>query len=326
MSPDPRQRPTLSVVSPVHDEGDGVAAFAKQVAAVLDEHGIDFEVLLVDDGSRDDSWQHITDLAAQDPRVHGLRLSRNFGKEAAMIAGLESATGQAVVVMDADLQHPPDLLPQMVAQWRAGADVVEAVKRTRTGQSVLHQVTARGFNRLFSRATGVDLQNASDFRLLSRPAVDALCSLPERVLFFRGTSTWIGFRRTRLEFDVGDVGERTSRWSTRSLLRLALDGLTSFTAAPLHLVTVAAVVFAVFALLLGIQTLVRWAMGDTVPGFTTLLLVLLVQGTFVLMGLGIIGSYLARIHDEVKGRPRYLVAERVHADDAPSPGPHDGTS
>lgn len=315
----------VSLVSPVHDEADGLETFVARVREVLDAVHPRFELVLVDDGSRDASWRTITALAAADPRVRGLRLSRNFGKEAAVVAGLEAARGGAAIVLDSDLQHPPALLPEMLEHWRRGADVVEAVKRNRTGQSLGARIAAATFNRLFSRLTGVDLTGASDFRLLAAGPLRALRSLPERALFFRGTSTWIGFERVQVPFEVdARVGGR-SRWSLRSLIRLATDGITSFTAAPLRLVTAAAGLFAVFALVLGTQTVVRFVRGEAVQGFTTVILLLLIQGTVMLLGLGIIGEYVARIHDEVKARPRYLVAARTDAeepldgDDAGSP-------
>jgi polyisoprenyl-phosphate glycosyltransferase len=303
--------PQLSIVSPVHNEGASLPAFLAAVHVALADLHLEYEVVLVDDGSRDDSWDRIRAAAAEDPRIRGLSLSRNFGKEAAMRAGLEDACGEAIVMIDADLQHPPDVITAMVAAWREGAEVVEAVKRNRPDQSLPSRSASRLFNWGFSRLTAVELSDATDFRLLARPAVDALLSMPERSSFFRGTSTWIGFQRERVEFDVAPRGAGETRWSVRSLTRMAIDAITSFTPAPLRLVTAAGIVFALFALILGVQTIWRWAAGDAIQGFTTVILILLVQGTFVLVGLGIIGEYLARVHDEVKGRPRFLIARRT---------------
>jgi glycosyltransferase involved in cell wall biosynthesis len=313
----------VSLVSPVHEEAEGLARFVARIREVLDEIHPTYELVLVDDGSRDASWAAITAEAAADRRVRGIRLSRNFGKEAAVIAGLETARGEAAIVLDSDLQHPPALLPEMLQRWREGAEVVEAVKRTRTGQSLPARAAAATFNRMFSRMTGVDLTGASDYRLLASAPLEALRSLPERALFFRGTSTWIGFDRAQVPFEVDARVAGRSRWSLRSLVGLATDGITSFTAAPLRLVTAAAGLFAVFAVVLGTQTLVRFLRGGAVQGFTTVILLLLVQGTVMLLGLGIIGEYVARIHDEVKGRPRYLVADRT-ADGGHPGGGEDG--
>jgi glycosyltransferase involved in cell wall biosynthesis len=299
----------ISVVAPVYNEGAGVDRFVRRMAEVLDGH--DYELILVDDGSADDSWSRVAAHAGADPRVRGLRLSRNFGKEAALLAGLEHADGDATIVIDADLQHPPAVIPEMIRRWRAGAQVVEAVKRNRTGQSLSSRLGARVFNRAFTRLTQVDLVDATDFRLLARPALDALLRMPEHSSFFRGTSSWIGFTRETVEIDIDHREGGASRWTARSLFRLAVNGLTSFTSAPLHLVTLGGLTFAAFSVVLGVQTLVRWMQGHSVAGFPTVILLLLITGTFVLLGLGVIGEYLARIHEEVRGRPRYLVQERT---------------
>ncbi|WP_430783947.1 glycosyltransferase family 2 protein [Actinoplanes sp. G11-F43] len=303
----------ISVVAPIYNEGPGVDRFVTRLTEVLEAAQIDFELVLVDDGSADDSWSRISRQSLLDRRVRGLRLSRNFGKEAALLAGLEHAGGDAVVVIDSDLQHPPSAIPAMVRRWQDGAQVVEAVKRNRTGQSLGNRLSAKLFNRTFTRLTRVDLVDATDFRLLARPAVDALARMPEHSSFFRGTSSWIGFTRATVEVEIDHREGGASRWTARGLARLAVNGLTSFTSAPLHMVTLAGFGFALFAAVLGVQTLVRWVSGGSVAGFTTVILLLLVTGTFVLIGLGVIGEYLARIHEEVRGRPRYLIRERSGA-------------
>ncbi|WP_433791798.1 glycosyltransferase family 2 protein [Actinoplanes sp. CA-252034] len=303
----------ISVIAPIYNEGPGVERFTARLTEVLEAASLDYELVLVDDGSADDSWSRIARQALVDPRIRGLRLSRNFGKEAALLAGLEHAAGDAVVIIDSDLQHPPSAIPAMVRRWQEGAQVVEAVKRNRTGQSLGNRLGSKLFNRTFTRFTGVDLVDATDFRLLGRPAVDALRRMPEHSSFFRGTSSWIGFTRATVEIDIDHREGGASRWTVRGLCRLAVNGLTSFTSAPLHMVTLAGFGFAAFAVVLGIQTLVRWMSGASVAGFTTVILLLLVTGTFVLIGLGVIGEYLARIHEEVRGRPRYLIQERAES-------------
>jgi polyisoprenyl-phosphate glycosyltransferase len=303
--------PLISVVAPIYNEGPGVDRFVDRLGDVLKDHR--YELVLVDDGSSDDSWERIRLRALDDDRVRGVQLSRNFGKEAALLAGLDHADGDAVVVIDSDLQHPPSAIPAMVRLWEDGFQVVEAVKRSRTGQGLIGRLGGRLFNRAFTGLTHVDLVNATDFRLLGRPALDALLRLPEHSSFFRGTSNWIGFRRTTLEVDIDHREGGASRWTFRSLFRLAVNGLTSFTSAPLHLVTIVGLAFAAFAVLLGAQTLIRWMRGGSVAGFPTVILLLLVLGTFILLGLGVIGEYLARIHEEVRARPRYLVQEKSEA-------------
>jgi len=300
----------ISVVAPIFNEGAGVDRFVDRLTEVLTAAGLTYELVLVDDGSTDDSWDRVAARALLDEHVRGLKLSRNFGKESAVLAGLENAAGDAVVVIDSDLQHPPDAIPEMVRRWREGAHVVEAVKRNRTGQGLVGRVGGRVFNKAFTGLTRVDLVDATDFRLLGRPALEALLRLPEHSSFFRGTSSWIGFRRSTIEVDIDQRAGGRSRWTVGSLFRLAVNGLTSFTSAPLHLVTMVGLAFAAFAVLLGAQTLIRWLGGDSVAGFPTVILLLLVMGTFLLLGLGVIGEYLARIHEEVRGRPRYLVQER----------------
>jgi glycosyltransferase involved in cell wall biosynthesis len=313
MQSGPAMSALISVVAPIYNEGAGVDRFVRRMAEVLGEAGLRYELVLVDDGSSDDSWDRIVRQALLDDRVRGLQLSRNFGKEPAVLAGLEHAAGDAVVVIDSDLQHPPTAIPAMVQRWRDGAHVVEAVKRNRTGQGLIGRLGGRMFNKAFTGLTKVDLVNATDFRLLSRPALDALLKMPEHSSFFRGTSSWIGFRRSTLEVDIDHREGGASRWTFKSLFRLAVNGLTSFTSAPLHLVTIVGLAFAAFSVLLGAQTLVRWMRGQSVAGFPTVILLLLVMGTFILLGLGVIGEYLARIHEEVRGRPRYLVQEKSAA-------------
>jgi glycosyltransferase involved in cell wall biosynthesis len=312
--------PLVSVVAPIYNEGDGVDRFVRRLGEVLGGAGLRYELVLVDDGSADDSWDRVVRHNLVDARVRGVQLSRNFGKESAVLAGLEHAGGDLVVVIDSDLQHPPTAIPDMIRCWREGAHVVEAVKRNRTGQSIGQRITAKIFNATFTRLTTVDLVNATDFRLMSRQAVDALLSMPEHSSFFRGTSSWIGFRRATIEIDIDHREGGASRWTFSSLSRLAVNGLTSFTSAPLHLVTIVGLTFAGFSVALGIQTLVRWIQGGSVAGFPTVILLLLVMGTFILLGLGVIGEYLARIHEEVRGRPRYLVQDRS-VPPAPPPSP-----
>jgi polyisoprenyl-phosphate glycosyltransferase len=303
--------PMLTVVSPVRDEEAGLRTFVEQITEVLARCPVAYELILVDDGSTDGSWKVITELASGDEQVRGLSLSRNFGKDAAIMAGIAEACGDAVAVLDADLQHPPALLVEMIELWQAGAEVVEAVKLNREGQPFTVRVGATAFNRVFRRFTGVDLTGATDYRLLSRPVIDALLSLPEHAVFFRGTSSWVGFDRQRIAFRTDPRAAGSSRWSLRALARFAVRNVTSFSSAPLHVVTLAGVLFAVLSVLLGVQTLVRWMSGDAVEGFTTVILLLLIQGSLILIGLGIIGEYLARVHDEVKARPRYVVAGRT---------------
>jgi glycosyltransferase involved in cell wall biosynthesis len=314
IDPTPPKGPALelSIVAPCFKEGRNILKFVDVVSEILDKNSSSWEIVLVDDGSPDDTWTRISEVAKQYPgRVHGLRLSRNFGKESALVAGLVAARGSAVVTMDADLQHPPGTIPEMLAHWRGGAQVVHGVKVNRPGQGWLGRALSRTFNRVFTRLTSVDLRSASDFKLLDRRALSGLLELNEVNVFYRGTSRWIGFRQQSVQFEVLSRAAGRSTYSYRSLFRLALGALTSFTPAPLHFVTFSGFAFGLFALMLGIQTFVRFLLGDAVPGFTTTILLLLFLGGLILTGLGVIGEYLARIHDEVKNRPRYLLSDET---------------
>jgi dolichol-phosphate mannosyltransferase len=246
--------------------------------------------------------------------VRGISFSRNFGKEAAIFAGLKEAKGDACVVTDCDLQFPPEVIPQMVERWQQGFEVVEGKKSTRGKENAAHGLFARLFYRLIGKATGMDMQSSSDFKLLDRKVVDALNLLTERDTFFRALSFWAGFRTTTVEFDVAERVNGESKWSIRSLMRYAVNNITSFTTAPLKLITLLGGLLIFCSLVLGAITLVQYFMGTAVEGFTTVILLLLLIGGSIMISLGIIGHYIARIYDEVKNRPRYLVARRTEED------------
>jgi polyisoprenyl-phosphate glycosyltransferase len=304
---------TFSVVAPFYDDAANVEDFVAAVVRALRPLGEPYELVLVDDGSSDGTWEAI--LACQPAHetgmIRGIRLSRNFGKEAALCAGVEQARGAAVITMDGDLQHPPELIPTLVQAWRGGAEVVDGVKVARADQSFVGRGISRTFNWLFTRLSGVPLDEASDFKLLDRKAVDAWADLPERNLFFRGTTTWIGFERAQVEFEVQARATGRSGWSLGGLLRLATNAVTGFSTKPLHLMTAGGFAFVVASAILLVQTFVRYLQGEAAEGFTTVIMLLLLQGGAIMLGLGIIGEYLARIHEEVKGRPRYLVRDRT---------------
>lgn len=309
--PETPQQPILSVVIPLYRESAHLSRTMKEIVGVLTSTGLPFEIVLVDDGSPDDTWGAILDQKKQFEQIQGVRLSRNFGKESALAAGLEIARGNAILVMDGDLQHPPALIPEMIQHWRDGAEVVEAVKRSRGNETRSNRLRAQLFYGIFRRLTGVDLHGASDFKLMDRRVLDAWRRLCERNLFFRGMNAWLGFRRVQIPFDVAErVGGRTG-WSLAHLIKLAMTAVTSFSSAPLYLMIVVASGFAFLALLLGVQTVYLKFSGHAVDGFTTVILLILILGSAVMFGLGLMGVYIARIYDEVKGRPRYVIAELV---------------
>lgn len=308
----------LSVVIPAYNEESNIANTVSVISEVLRQTGTDYELLFVSDGSKDGTFDAIRREAARDPRVKGLQFSRNFGKEAAIFAGLDHARGDCCVVMDCDLQHPPALIPRMLALWREGYEVVEGVKKSRGAEKRGYKLSAGLFYRVLSRLTRVEMADTSDFKLLDRKVVEVLTALPERNTFFRALSFWAGFRSTRLEYEVAPRAYGKSKWSAGGLMKYAVSNVTSFSSAPLQLVTGLGLVLLVVSLVLGVQTLVRYFIGQAVEGFTTVILLLLLIGGALMISLGIIGHYIARIYEEVKGRPRYIVQDRTEnlSDDA----------
>lgn len=304
----------ISLIIPVYKEAVNLASNLGVVREILRKEGISYEMILVGDGSKDQTWAEIQAVAKADAQVRACRFSRNFGKEAALMAGLDMAAGDACVIMDSDLQHPPEHIPEMVRLWREeGWQVVEAVKSNRGRESVFHKASAVLFYNIMFRMTGIQLQNASDFKLLDKVVYTTLRQLPERETFFRGLSAWVGYRRTSISFEVAERAGGESKWSLRSLIRLAVVAVTSFSAAPLQFVTFLGGVFFIGAVVLGVQTLVNYFVGHAMDGFTTVILLLLVIGSVLMFSLGLIGTYVARIFDEIKQRPRYIVSETLLA-------------
>lgn len=305
--------PELSVVVPACNEADGIAVFLEQLVASLKCCCGDFEIWLVDDGSQDATWETLRAAQRRIPQLHGLRFTRNFGKEAAILAGLRHAGGRAVVVMDADGQHPPDLLPKMLELWRKGpARIVTARKISRPGDGWSARFSAWLFNRLMRVLTGLDLEGASDFRLLDRRVVDVLLAFPEKVRFFRGMTQWTGFVTAQLEFEVAPRIAGTSQWSTAQLTRLAVTAITAYSAKPLGMIFRLGMLGMVAAALLLVQALYSWFTGIAVSGWTSLTVVVLFFGSATLLSLGVLGAYLAQIFDEIKRRPEFLLLERLN--------------
>lgn len=298
----------LSIVLPSYNEEQNIANTAQVLSSLLKENEIEYELVFVSDGSRDTTFQEIQKAAAENPCIKGVEFSRNFGKEAGIFAGLKLAEGDAVIVMDCDLQHPPQMIPQMWKLWQEGAEVVEGIKTSRGRESMTHRLSAGLFYKVMSRLIRMDMGASSDFKLLDRRVVDVLTALPERNTFFRALSFWAGFRRASVSYEVQERQFGESKWSFWSLMKYAISNATSFSTLPLQLVTVTGGVFLLFSAVLGVQTFVKFVMGTAVEGFTTVILLILIVGGFLMLSLGIIGHYIARIYEEVKGRPRYIIS------------------
>ncbi|HPU63838.1 MAG TPA: glycosyltransferase family 2 protein [Mobilitalea sp.] len=304
-----RKKALLSVVIPIYQEGDHIKSSVKVIEQVLIEHGLFYEFILVDDGSKDNTWSELKSLAGGNDRMTAIRLSRNFGKESAICAGLEYAGGDMVLVMDADLQHPPDLIPRMVDAWMEGYDVVEGIKHSRGKENFAYKLCARFFYYIIYKSSDIHLGHASDYKLLDRKVVEAWKKLPERAVFFRGMSAWLGFERKEIEFDVAERVNGTTKWSLFRLLKLALNAITSYTSVPLHFITLMGTIMFIGSVILGIQTLIMKFTGKASEGFTTVILLQLIIGSAIMTSLGIIGIYISKIYKEVKARPRYLISE-----------------
>ena len=299
----------LSVVIPSYNEEAMIPETAATVSGILAAAGIEYELLFVDDGSKDATWARILDAAARIDGVRGVRFSRNFGKESAIYAGLFHAKGDCCAVIDCDLQHPPEKLVEMYRLWQEGYEIVECVKRSRGEESAAHALFAKAFYRMISAAAGFDMSRASDFKLLDRKAVNVLLNMREKNTFFRALSSWIGFKSTQIEFDVRERAAGESKWSFGALVRYAISNVASFTTAPMYCVIFLGILMFAVMVVFGLISLIQKLSGVAVAGFTTVILLLLFIGSIVMISLGIIGYYLSIIFDEIKARPKYIVAE-----------------
>jgi glycosyltransferase involved in cell wall biosynthesis len=304
--------PHLTLVVPAYNEAAGLAEFHRRVHDVLGTVEMDWNILYVDDGSGDGTWAVIEKLASQDASIDALRLSRNFGKEAAMTAGLDHTDADAVIVIDADLQDPPELIPQLIEQWREGYDVVYATRQARAGESPFKRFTAAAFYRTMERVSNTPIpRDTGDFRLLSRRAVTAMRELRERQRFMKGLFAWIGYRQVAVGYRREQRAAGRSKWSYWRLWNFAVEGITSFSAAPLKLATWLGLGTACLAFAYGIYVFIKalvW--GDPVQGYPTLMLVILLLGGVQLLALGVIGEYLGRVYAESKQRPLYFIEQR----------------
>lgn len=304
-----QRSPTLlSVVAPVYDEEELVEAFVARAKAAVSEW--EYELVLVNDGSSDTTPEILDRLADADPRVRVIHLSRNFGHQAALTAGLEHAAGDVVAMIDADLQDPPELIPDMVRCWQTGADVVYAVRKQREGETAFKLATASWFYKLFRQLAQVDLEpNSGDFRLLDRRALDALLSMTERSRFLRGMTVWVGFTQTAVHYERDARAAGETKYTLRKMLRFSLDAIASFSHLPLQLATYVGLLSAGLAFIAIPVVIAMHFAGSYLPGFGTVTIAILLLGGIQLIALGVIGEYVGRIYDEVKHRPLYIVRD-----------------
>lgn len=304
----------LSIVIPIYNERPVLPMLYARVRKVLEPLHISYELVLVDDGSKDGSGQYLVDLAVAAPSVKAVRLSRNFGKEAALTAGLAHAGGDAVIILDADLQDPPELIPEMLEAWRAGADVVCMRRRTREGETQFKVLSAHFFYRLLNRISDVDIPaDTGDFRLMSRQAVDAINQLNERNRYMKGLFAWVGLPTHVIEYDRAPRMAGTSKWDVLGLVKLAFEGITSFSVAPLRLSMVAGLLTALAGILFGLWIIAKTlVLGDPVQGYPSMISIMTFLGGVQLISIGLLGEYVGKTYFEAKQRPVYLIRDIIH--------------
>lgn len=300
----------LSIIIPAYNEAGIIPTTFKTIDEIMKKNEISYELLFVDDGSTDESYSIIKTIAEDHPQVHGISFSRNFGKEAAIFAGLKEAKGDCCVLIDCDLQHPPAKIPEMYHLWEQGYQVVQGMKSTRGKESLLHKMSANFFYALIYACSDIKLKNASDFVLMDRVAVNSLLEMPERAPFFRGLSHWIGFKTVQVEFEVAERTVGTTKWSLGGLFRYAINNITTFSSKPLQLITVMGLLFIFLSVLQIIEALYRYFTDTALGGFTTVIILILLSNGLVMVSLGIIGQYISHIYNEVKARPRYIISEK----------------
>ena len=298
----------LSVIIPAYNEDLLIEKAYFTISNILKSEDIENEIIFIDDGSLDATYEKIKALADKENNVLGLHFSRNFGKEAAISAGLATATGDCVVVIDCDLQHPPEKIVEMYRLWQDGFEIVEGIKSTRGKENKIHGFAARSFYSLISSVVGFDMSNASDFKLLDRKVVDVLNKIPERKGFFRAISFWVGYKKATVEFEVKERSAGKTKWSLISLIKYAISNISSYTTAPMQIVTVLGFIMLFITALFGVWAFVDKIQGRALEGMTTVILILIFIGSIMMISLGIIGYYVARIYEEIKGRPKYIIS------------------
>ena len=298
----------LSVIIPAFNEEASIEKAYYTISEILKNADINNEIIFIDDGSSDATYEKIKALSNKENNVCGLHFSRNFGKEAAISAGLAAAEGKCVVVIDCDLQHPPEKIVDMYRLWQEGYEIVEGIKSSRGKEKKIHGLAAKGFYSIISSLVGFDMSNASDFKLLDRKVVDILNRIPERKGFFRAISFWVGYKKATVEFDVNERTEGSSKWTLTGLMKYAVSNISAYTTAPMQIVTVLGFVMLFITALFGVWALIDKLSGRALEGMTTVILILIFIGSIMMISLGIIGYYVARIYEEIKGRPKYIIS------------------
>lgn len=304
------RKKVINILIPCYNEEENVNYIVNEIEKHVGMLDYDFEFTFIDDGSTDDTYDKIVELSKKRSDINVIKLTRNFGKESALSAGLDSCDSDAAIVIDADLQHPPSLIPTLICEWENGADIVDAVKISREeGENVVKRIFSIIFYRTIGALTDTDFIGSSDYKLLDRRVIEILNDLDERNRFFRGLTNWIGLQHRRVEIRVERRERGKSKWSWFRLMQLSLDAITSFTSKPLHVVTFLGLFTLAFSVLLGLQTLYNKIYGNAVSGFTTVILVLLILSSVIMISMGILGLYLSKVFDEVKKRPIYIIQE-----------------
>lgn len=300
----------ISIIVPCYNEEESIEYFYKAINETGEKlEGAELELIFVDDGSKDKTYEKLCMLHEKDKRVKCISFSRNFGKEAAIFSGLRAGEGDCFVVMDADLQHPPETIIEMYDCWKNGYEVVEGIKKSRGKESGLHKWFAGMFYDIISSTTHMDMRNSSDFKLMDKKVVKELCSLTEKNTFFRALAYWVGFKSTSVSYEVCERVAGKTKWSYRKLIKYAVQNLTSFTNAPLQIITVLGLMFLVVGFVLGVDAVISFIRGIAVGGYPTLVLLIVISTGAIMLSLGIIGVYISKIYDEIKNRPQYIIRD-----------------
>jgi len=297
----------IDIIIPCYNEAENIDYIIAEIDKYIKNLNYEYEFTFIDDGSTDDTYKKIMESSSKRKNINAIKLSRNFGKESAMRAGIELCDADAAIIIDGDLQHPPHVIPSLILEWERGANIVDAVKKQRQKENILIKYVSIAFYNLMNNLTNMDFSGSSDYKLIDRKAIDLLKTLNEKNRLFRGLTNWIGLQHCKIEFKVEDRKSGKSKWGLLQLVRLAFDTITSYTSRPLHIVTFLGFFTLLFSILLGLQTLYNKIYGHAVSGFTTVILIVLFLSSIIMISMGILGMYLSKIYDEVKNRPIFII-------------------